>query len=144
MSVATKPASRMPMRNSAGSRKRSDLKNTAALGRVVARSRAGLVADPPHRHDRRSVAELPPQLAHVDVDRPRIAREGVAPHALEQLVAREHEAAVVEQLPEEVELLRCQADLLVPDVALAAAGIEDEVAVLEDAGPSPRLLPVAA
>ena len=65
------------------------------------------------------------------VDRARVAREGVAPDALEQLVARQHEAAVVEQLPEEVELLRRELDLVVADEHLAAAGVDDEVAVAD-------------
>ena len=53
------------------------------------------------------------------VDRARVAGEGVAPDALEQLVAREDEAPVVEQLPEEVELLRRQLDLLLTDADFA-------------------------
>jgi hypothetical protein len=67
----------------------------------------------------------------VHVDRARVAGEGVAPHALEKLVARQHEAAVVQQLPEQVELLRRELDLLVADVHLAAAGVNDQVAVSE-------------
>ena len=65
----------------------------------------------------------------MDVDRPRVAGERVAPDPLEQLVAREHEATVVEQLPEQVELLRRELDLRVADPRLAAAGVDDEVAV---------------
>ena len=63
------------------------------------------------------------------VDRARVAGERVAPDALEQLVAREHEPAVVEQLPEQVELLRRELDLAVADHRLAAAGVDHEVAV---------------
>src|SRR5919197_1707405 len=74
-----------------------------------------LVADAPDGDDRRGVAELPAELADVDVDGARIAGEGVAPDALEQLVARQDEAAVVEELPEQVELLRRELDLLVAD-----------------------------
>ena len=99
----------------------------------VARRR-DLVADAPDGDDRRRVAELAAQLADVDVDRARVAGEGVAPDALEQLVARQHEAAVVEQLPEQVELLRRELDLLVADARLAAAGVDAQVAVLR----SPR------
>src|SRR5262249_25290734 len=94
----------------------------AALGR-------DLVADAPHGDDRRRVAELAADLAHVHVDGARGAREGVPPHALQQLVAGEHETAVVEQLPEQVELLRRQLDLVVADVDLALARVDDEVAV---------------
>src|SRR5438105_895319 len=83
-----------------------------------------LVADAPHRDDRRRIAELPPHLADMDVHRSRVTGERVAPHALEQLVARQDEAAVVEQLPEEIELLRRELDLVVPDVDLALAGVD--------------------
>src|SRR5204862_5880072 len=88
-----------------------------------------LVADAPNSHDRGRLAELPPQLADVHVDRAGVAREGVAPDPLEQLIAREHEAAVVEQLPKQVELLRRELDLLVADLDLAAAGVDGQVAV---------------
>src|SRR5215470_7032075 len=106
----------MPARKRAVSRKRSD-RNTAASLRRGRRAPFGpdLVADPPDGDDRRRVAELAPQLPHVDVDRAGVAGERVAPDALEQLVARQHEAAVVEQLPEQVELLRGELDLLLAD-----------------------------
>src|SRR5262249_36850834 len=122
-----------PARKNAGSRKRRDI---APLHR---RRRRDLVADAPDRDDRRGVAQLAPQLADVDVDRPRVAGEGVAPHALEQLVARPHEATVVEELPEQVELLRGELDLVVADANLAAAGVDEQLAVLDL-----RALPLAA
>ena len=100
------------------------------LARGVLRRR-DLVPDAPDGHDRRGVAELAAELADVDVDGARVAGEGVAPDALEQLVAREHEAAVVEQLPEQVELLRRELDLLLADAHLAAAGVDRQVAVAE-------------
>jgi hypothetical protein len=65
----------------------------------------------------------------VHVHRARVAGERVAPDALEQLVARQHEALVVEQLPEEVELLGRELDLLLADPHLAPAGVDREVAV---------------
>src|SRR5918996_1273437 len=82
--------------------------------------RRHLVADAPHGHDRRRVAELPAQLADVDVDGARVTGERVAPDALEQLVASEYEPLVVEQLPEQVELLGGELDLLLADAHLAA------------------------
>ena len=111
------PRATMPARKSAGSRKRSDREHAPGVPRrapVLCASSRGrdLVADAPDGDDRRGVAELAAQLAHVHVDRARVAGEGVAPDALEQLVARQHEAAVVEQLPEQVELLRRELDLL--------------------------------
>src|SRR5438128_261512 len=127
MIVETSPASTTPARKSAGSRNRSD-RNMLVL--LVPRFPRGsyLVADSPHGHDRRGVAELAAQLPHVDVDGAGVAGERIAPDALEQLVAREHESAVVEQLPEEVELLRGELDLLVADTHLATTGVDREVA----------------
>src|SRR5438067_3361615 len=124
----------MPSRNSAGSRKRSDLSiglYTVALGTDRVPRRPDLVADAPHGHDRRGLAELAAQLPHVDVHGARVPGERVAPDALEQLVAREDETAVVEQLPEQVELLRRKLDLLVPHLDLAPAGVDHEVTVLQ-------------
>ena len=51
-----------------------------------------------------------------------VARERIAPDALEQLVARENEATVVEQLPQEVELLGRELNFVVPDEHLAPTG----------------------
>src|SRR5258706_16055553 len=102
-------ASTIPTRKSAGSRKRSDRNNRAALR--GGRRRSGFVPDPPHGRDRRRIAELLPQLPDVHVDRAGVAGERVAPNALEELVAREDETTMVEQLPEEVELLRREPDL---------------------------------
>src|SRR5438094_3994405 len=121
----------MPSRNSAGSRKRSDLSiglYTVALGTDRVPRRPDLVADAPHGHDRRGLAELAAQLPHVDVHGTRVAGEGVAPDALEELVACQDEPTVVEQLPKKVELLRSELDLLVADLDLAAAGVDHQVA----------------
>src|SRR6266511_1919816 len=68
----------------------------------------------------------------MDVHGPRVAREGVAPDALEELISREYEPAVVEKLPEQIEFLRRELDLLVSDLGLAATRVDVEVAVLED------------
>src|SRR5688572_92505 len=104
MAVETSPVSAIPARNRAGWRERSDLNISALSGDSLLRGR-DLVTDAPDRDDRRGVAELPSQLPDVHVHRARVAREGVAPDALEQLVPRQDETAVVEQLPEQVELL---------------------------------------
>src|SRR6266536_1069390 len=89
-----------------------------------------LVAHTPYGGNRAVVAELAPELAHVNVHCAGVAREGVAPHPLEQLVAREHEAAVVEQLPQEVELLGGELDVVARHRHLAAAGVDAQLAVL--------------
>src|SRR5947208_12031487 len=136
--AATTAASTIPSTNSAGSRKRSEL-STGRLLDAGGGRRGGLVPNPPHRDDRRRVAELPPQLPHVDVDGARVTRERVAPDPLEQLIAREDQALVVEELPEEVELLGRQPDLLVPEATLAPARVEYEVAVPEDTAVALRL-----
>src|SRR4029079_8889999 len=90
-----------------------------------------LVADAPHGHDRRRVSELPPDLPDVDVHRPRVAGEGVAPHALEQLVSSEDDAAMVERLPQEVALLLRELYLVVADEHRAATGVDRQVAVAD-------------
>src|SRR5664279_348789 len=111
---------------------RARLTRKSATSRVL-RDRRGivgnLVADTPDGHDRARVADLAPELAHMHVHRARVARERVAPHPLEQLVAREHEAAVIEQLPEEIELLRRQLDRIAVDGELAPARVDRDRAV---------------
>src|SRR5918911_342261 len=121
----------IPRGTRAGRRKRSDRNIGVRLGVHRIPGRRDLVADAPYGDDRRGVAELPPQLADVHVDRARVAGERIAPDPLEQLVTREHEPAVVEQLPQEVELLRRELDLLVAHARLAAARVDPERAVLE-------------
>src|ERR671935_1212084 len=93
--------------------------------------RADLVTNSPDGDDRRGVAELAAQLPHVHVDGAGVACERIAPDAFEQLVARKHETAVVEQLPEQVEFFRRELNLAVADLRLSAAGVDDEIAVLD-------------
>src|SRR4051812_38991645 len=142
MSVVTRPARMIPARNTSGSRTRSEPRAGISdapqllvrrfLLRVL--RRRDLVADAPHGDDRRRVTELPSQLADMDVDRAGVTRKRVAPHALEQLVACQHEAAMIEQLPEQVEFFRRELDLLFADTHLAATGVDVEVAVLDRLG----------
>src|SRR5215218_2116147 len=130
MTLAISPVSAIASRKKSGSRKRSE-PNTmvASLGAHRITARRDLVADAPDGHDRRRVAELAAELPNVHVDGARVARERVPPDALEQLVARQHEALVVEQLPEQIELLGSELDLLLADPDLPAAGVDDEVTV---------------
>src|SRR5690606_22124724 len=80
--------------------------------RTGARSPLGgdLVARAPDGLDRAGVAQLAPQLAHVDVDRAGVAEEGEAPDPLEQLLAGEDQAPVLDQRDQQVELLGGQRD----------------------------------
>src|SRR5207248_2644788 len=65
------------------------------------------------------------------VDGAGVSGERVAPDALEQLVACEHEPAMIEELPEQVELLRRELDLFLADAHFAPTGVDMEVAVLD-------------
>ena len=56
------------------------------------------------------VAELAPQLRDVDVDGARAAGVGHPPDEVEQLLAREHDAGMLEEAREQVELLARQLD----------------------------------
>src|SRR5437870_3554246 len=103
----------MPRRKSAGRRKRSELSMvpyTLALDVDCITRRAHLVAHAPDSHDRRGLSQLPLQLPHVHVDGARVAGERVAPDPFQELVAGKHEAAMVEELPEQIELLRRELD----------------------------------
>src|SRR5215204_1398108 len=134
MIVEMRPARIAPARKRAGKRKRSD-RNMARLALGADRvlrgvlGRCGLVADPPNGHDRGRVLELPPQLADMDVDGAGVTRERIAPDALEQLVPGEHEAVVIEQLPEQVELLWRELDVLPVDLHLTPARVDQQGAV---------------
>src|SRR4051812_20005958 len=83
-----------------------------------------VVADAPDGDDGTGVADLAAELADVDIDRARVAGERVAPDALQQLVARQHHPAVLEQGPEEVELLGRELDVAGADRDLAPAGVD--------------------
>jgi len=67
----------------------------------------------------------------VDVDRPSLAGVVVAPDPLQELVAGEYEAVVVEELPEEVELLRGKLDVLPVRSHLATARVDEQLAVAD-------------
>src|SRR6266576_6371141 len=74
--AAISPLTTMPSRKSAGNRNRSELSirtYRVVLGLDCSRRGPDLVADPPHGHDGRGLAELPPQLAHVDVHGTRVS-----------------------------------------------------------------------
>ena len=69
------------------------------------------------------VLDLDPQPAHVGVDEAAVAEVLVAPHPLEQLVARQHRAGVVGELAQQAELGLGEAQLVAAlqhDALLAA------------------------
>src|SRR5438477_11557498 len=72
--------------------------------------------------------DLLPEVADVDVDDVRVALVGDVPGVLEQLLAREHDAGVVEEHPKERELLRGERDGRPTPPDLVRGGVEDEVA----------------
>src|SRR5215207_8956534 len=76
--------------------------------RLLDRLRGEPVADPEVRVDvapcRRYALELGAQLAHEHVDRAVAVDHRVAPHALVDLLARDHLAAEVAQQPDQLEL----------------------------------------
>ena len=72
------------------------------------------IADRAQRVDRRRAArqrELAPQVAHVDLDDVRAGIEVVAPDGAEDLLAAEHLAGVAQEVGEQVELARGEAQL---------------------------------
>ena len=85
-----------------------------------------LVAHAPHRLDRhaRVVAQLPPQLVHVHVHRPRAAEELVAPDLLQQQLPRQHVPGRFGQPLEQVELLVAQLQQLVAEPRFVALPID--------------------
>src|SRR4051794_271589 len=99
-----------------------------------------LVPDAPNGGHGTAVAELAAELPHVHVHGPRIPGERVSPYTLEELVARQHESAMVEELPEEIELLGGELHGLAADGHLAAPGVDAQVAVLERRLGRPRAL----
>ena len=105
---------------------------TTTVRRVAqAHDRSGRVPDAPHRVDEARLARLlglAAQVADVHVERLRRRLEVVAPDALVDLFAREHDAGVEEQELEQVELGLGELELTVAAPRLAARGIEREVA----------------
>ena len=91
----------------------------------------GLVPGPADGPDQGRPPELAPELADVDVHGPRAAGVAHPPHAIEEPVARVHDAGALEEVGEEVELLRRQLDRLVADRHLAALDVDDDVGELD-------------
>src|SRR5581483_8162957 len=85
-----------------------------------------LVAGSSHGADRLGSAELAPELCDVDVDRARAAGVRHAPYEVEQPLPREHDAGMLEEAREQVELLRRQLDRVAVDGDVARVATEDD------------------
>src|SRR5690348_7199117 len=86
-----------------------------------------LVAGPAYRPDPLGVSELAPELRDVHVDGARAARIGHPPDEIEQTLAREDDAGVLEEAGEEVELLARELDLLSRNGHLVRVATQDDL-----------------
>src|SRR5581483_3361477 len=75
-----------------------------------------------------ALLELAAQVRDEDVDRVRHRRRVVAPHLLEQALARDHEPLVSHQVLEQLELAVRELDLALPAPDLAGVRVEHQVA----------------
>src|ERR671922_2992536 len=87
----------------------------------------GLVPGAANRADQLGLAELAPQLGDVDVDRSCAPGVRHAPDLVEQLVAADHDARVLEQHRQQVELLGRQLDGMPVDGDLTGVAVQDHV-----------------
>src|SRR6478736_1324336 len=87
-----------------------------------------LVARAAHRPDPLRIAELAPQLRDVHVDGPGAARIRHAPDEIEQALAREDDARMLEEAGEEVELLARELDQCAADGHLVGVAPQDDLA----------------
>src|ERR671926_20321 len=71
--------------------------------------------------------ELPSQVGDEDLDRVGDRERVVAPHLVEQLLARDHQPLVAHQVLEQLELALGQLDLAVAAAHLVRVGVEHEV-----------------
>src|SRR5215218_4700495 len=72
--------------------------------------------------------QLPPEIRHEHLDRVRDGERVVAPHLVEQLLARDDEALVAHEVLEQLELALRELDLAVAAAHLVRVGIERQVA----------------
>src|SRR3712207_5200898 len=72
--------------------------------------------------------QLPPQIRHEHLDGVRDGERVVAPHLVQQLLARDHEALVAHEVLEQLELALGELDLPVPAADLVGVGVEGQVA----------------
>src|SRR4051812_25681745 len=70
--------------------------------------------------------QLPPQIGHEHLDRVRDGERVVAPHLVEQLLARDDQALVAHEVLEQLELALGELDLPVAAAHLMGVGVERE------------------
>src|SRR5579884_1132265 len=87
-----------------------------------------LVAGPAHRPDALGVSQLAPQLRDVHVDGARAAGIRHAPDEIEQALAREDDAGMLEEARQEVELLARELDRLACHRVLVGVAAQHDVA----------------
>src|SRR5215217_6799000 len=75
--------------------------------------------------------QLPPEVRHEHLDRVRDGERVVAPHLVEQLLARDHQPLVAHQVLEQLELALGQLDLPLAAAHLVGVRVEREVADLQ-------------
>src|SRR5215207_7082647 len=72
--------------------------------------------------------QLPPEVGHEHLDRVRDRERAVAPHLVEQLLARDHQPLVAHQVLEQLELALRQLDLALAAAHLVRVRVQREVA----------------
>src|SRR5829696_2036176 len=82
--------------------------------------------------------ELPPEVRHEHLDGVRDGERVVAPHLVEQLLARDHQALVAHQVLEQLELPLGQLHPAVAAVDLVRVRVERQVAHLQRRHPARR------
>src|SRR5215213_2693979 len=92
------------------------------------------VADAPHGRDHDAVTELLANLRDVHIDGASVAEPVVAPHAVEDLLARQREAGALGEEAQQVELLGGELDRRIVDQHLAPADVDRDRARLYDLG----------
>src|SRR3990172_8701465 len=88
--------------------------------------------------DHRRPLQLPAQLSDVNVHRARPARIADPPNAVEETVARENDARTLEEVDEQVELLRGQLHAPAAHRRLPSVDVDDDVAEAKDVFLRPR------
>src|SRR3954470_11568384 len=82
--------------------------------------------------------QLPPEIGHENLDRVRDRERVVAPHLVEQLLARDDEALVAHEVLEQLELALGELDPALAAVDLVGVGVQGQVADAQRGHPAGR------